>query len=434
MIFIFVIFCITIFLFFWFYMFSMDFFLVFNNNVLSYFKQSEIIHNQNFKLTDLYVKHYNQDNIWNNNWNCLNNWIIEDNDCNYLSLYWFISPNTQIDLWSYTIENDWSLDILITWNNTQWVDYRIIDITNWWEYNWTIYDLQSIKNLKSWSKLIVKLTNKNNNRNQYFIKLLNEDWFKKANITWNDIQISSLFNIKYWKNNILQNWVNSMTNFKQSMVAYFDMDLLTWDSIYDFSSNLNNLQCYSSWTLQNCSDFQDWPSLDEGVNWKWLKLDWIDDYVNAWPSSLLDFKSWNFSISFWIKPSELDTNQTIIRNWLIDSNYSWYKVWVITWWYLEFKVWDWSWAYLVNFNSINPIISDWNHVAISFNSLWESKIYINWTLDSIINFTPSIIPIENINNFIIWKGSVYEYFKWNIDELKLFNEEIDLKAVLSLYN
>lgn len=421
-------------MFFGFYMFSLDFFLTFNNNVLSYFKQSEIIFSQNNSLIKDYFDSYNQDNLWNNNWLCIDQWIIEDTDCNYLSLYWFIPPNTRLDLGTYVITVDTDIEFIISWENLDWVNYRIIDITNWWEYSGTIFNNQIVSNIKAGSNVIVKLINNNHNRNQFFIKPINQEGFKQV-VSENWVySISSSFNIKYWKNYVLQNWLLNNLNLKQEMITYYDMDSIIWDSFVDFSSYWNNLSCYNIWTLDSCSSFQNWPSIDEWVSWKWIDLDGIDDYLNAWASSVLDFWSGSFSISLRIKPFTLNNNQTIIRNWLNDANYNWYKISLITWWNLDLKVWDWSWSYLVDYLSNNQIWNSWTHVVFTYSTIWVSKLFLNWQLDNTFNFTNNNVSLNNISNLIIWKGNVLEFYKWGLDEIKLFNVDLNEKQVLRLYN
>ncbi|MEF2174917.1 MAG: LamG domain-containing protein [Candidatus Absconditabacteria bacterium] len=412
----------------------MDFFLVFNNDVLSYFKQSELIYTQNFQLTNDYVRYYNQDNIGNNNGLCIKEGIIEDNDCEYLGLYGFIPPNSQLDLGTYSIINNGSLFLSVTGNNEQGIDFRIIDVSNGGEYNGTVLDDQTINNLETGSIISIKLINKNNNRNQYFLKHSNQDGLKSINIDGTSSNISASYNLKYGKNQFLQNSINSIIRFKQDMVAYYEMDQLSGESIYDFSGNGNNLYCYSSGTLHNCNEFVDGPSLDEGVKGKWLSLNGIDDYINAGPSSILDFGTGSFSISFWVKPNGVENNQTIIWDGLIDPNYMGYKISIITGGYIDFKVGDSSGMYLVDHISSNTISNSWSHVVVTFNTSGESKIYFNGLLDSVFNFATYNSSISNINNLIIGRGPVYEYYNGGIDEVRLYDTEIDYKNILNLYN
>lgn len=304
MVFILVLIVITLIIFVGFYILSFSFLgWEFSNFYWNIF-QSQVIVSQNFKLVDDYKNYflinwswYNDltgniidDNHNDDNHFCRKNiWTwYKDDDCLYRSLYWFIPPNKQIDLWYFeNISGSW-LNIYFSWNINEDIIVSL-NYLNKWKRN--LYNFQKSGYIESEFKkdnINLKLKNKNNSRIQYFISLKNGEWFKELNINKSNYKREVSYNYNYFLNDkkLMYNDLLLSTGYNQKPINPFSWNLKIWD--------------FDIW-WSNCS------------------TTWINDISFSWKRIWNKNLTWNiyFEILSW-------TNKNLTGNslkWLSLSSY-----------------------------------------------------------------------------------------------------------------
>ena len=271
-----------------FYMISFNFMLGNFNSLYDDLFQSDVINRQNFELTEIYMKHYNQ---WWWNLYCyddLGNY--EDNDCKFRSSYGFIQPNQKIDTGFFSVIKAWELIVSLTWDVvTNWVKFSlknlntnktITDIVNT-NYTFPIDDLWDytleIENLWDWW-------------GQYFAYLSGSEWMKYMEIDNEWLaRVKQLYNITKGKDKLL----NSDIEYSSTLsVALWDLLNFLWlDPNFISKSSRVHFNAWGSnmlWVFVNTSNTYIWTweniyvnsgvdlrVCDKTMNWYyWNELKW----------------------------------------------------------------------------------------------------------------------------------------------------------------
>lgn len=193
---------------------------------------------------------------------------------------------------------------------------------------------------------------------------------------------------------------------------------LNWNS-NDSSWNSNN------WTDTNISY----------VTWKFWQSIFFDntwDYVTIADHSSLQFWTWNFTISFWIKLWTLCEYQKAFM--LLSKNYTWYEMYLYRWnnwtdtnlcWYIwgASNIWIWTFSFQTGiwYNCI--LIRNWTTCNSFVNTLVDTQVTNSASasnVGTVLNFwrrpwnTPNMTP-----NFIL-DEVIIENRAWSATEIKKY--------------
>lgn len=224
----------------------------------------------------------------------------------------------------------------------------------------------------------------------------------------------------------------------------------------DFSKNWNNWICHDWWTVVNCWQWR-WPQLSQ---WK-MFFDWVNDYIEV----KKNIYSNNMTILVKVRPVILDDK----RHWIL-----WYEAWednlrpfnlrlapnkITLNWGFHYDSQEASATSLANATStwkrcqdIKSYVYDKDadpnkdiefYLAYRRNPPYVS-LDVNWSpfvrRDCRVRSAtdPARPQVTTFNNFhtnfnIFWIWRVDNYFKWTIDEVRVYNRTLTDDEISSIY-
>jgi len=160
--------------------------------------------------------------------------------------------------------------------------------------------------------------------------------------------------------------------------------------LYHLNWNTNDsMPYYNQWT-------SNWTVIVTWKFWNARQKNTNTNFISFWTSPIVN-KS-NFSINYWVYPTDVTTDQTIIATDGLTSQGSFLIS--IT----NLQLWDWSWKII----SFTPNINSWNNIIITVQSWNVMRVYLNWT---------QVWSWVWIWNYTVTKSSfrIFERTDWSID-------------------
>ena len=236
---------------------------------------------------------------------------------------------------------------------------------------------------------------------------------------------STLFSNIYNRNKVLLN-NKDLAKLDDSLVAYWDMESMTWSYLKDLS------QYWNYWTLNGSLVvwWEDWK------NWKATYFDWIDDFIQITNPNLINDSMSYITISAWVRlDAELwskSTNYPIVKSWV--TNAYWFEFRINDWiepsnyvWKYQFITDNWSYTSVWSDEDTYPNDHSWTYLTAVLNGTnWT--IYMNWNFVSDMNSilqTPWSVFISNN-----WS----QKFHWIIDDIRIYNRALSENEVQALYS
>ncbi len=186
-----------------FYMISFNFMLGDFNSLYDDLFQSDVINRQNFDLTEIYMKHYNQ---WGWNLYCYDElWNYEDDDCKFRSSYWFIQPKQNINTGFFSVTKPGELVVFITGSIvTDGIKFTLKNLNSNKIYANIVNNNYSFPITDLWDYSL-EIENLWDNRGQYFAYLSGSEWMKymEINNEWL-AKVKQLYNITKGKKKLLR--------------------------------------------------------------------------------------------------------------------------------------------------------------------------------------------------------------------------------------
>lgn len=350
-------------------------------------------------------------------------YIIDGNKSQYNIIWYF--ENSSV-LWFNFVN---SVSASYTWwiINSVWNDL-------WMIYEWTIPLHEKYPN---WIILDIR-----NTPNIYTIR------FNSTNeVVWTWwILFANMYNRdRYLLNN------KNLAYLDDSLVWYWDMEstIMSWSLLMlkDFSKNWNNWECHNWATIVNC--WQDWPLIR---NWN-MDFDWVNDYIQINKNVYTD----KMTVLVKVKPTIFDS----ARHWFFWYQNPWTNLRPFNLWMApDFATWNWWFHYDsqdISATSLWEAWSNWKRCTANENYAYDKdakqnlefyvayrrnppfvNLNINWN-----NFidrdcrVPSWTQVQTFNNFhsanALWIGRIDNYFKWTIDEVRIYNRTLSDQEVDALY-
>lgn len=158
------------------------------------------------------------------------------------------------------------------------------------------------------------------------------------------------------------------------------------------------------------------------------EFDGINDYINIPHSPYLNIDK-ELTISVWVKPVAFPVSGSMML--LGKSNYSSNTNFLLRikpsgFIQFEFKT-------FAN-TSDNPLVlNEWNHIAVTSDSLGEKKVYVN---NIIASHTTAYSPFGLVTNPLTLGAAGYssEYFKGSLDEVRIYNSALSAVEIDKQYN
>ena len=257
-------------------------------------------------------------------------------------------------------------------------------------------------------------------------------------------RVSSAGTMSSWKFRVRREWSTWYTeywngsswivvNSAATNASGFGRLSINWWSIgSSWSVKYDNLVVHS-WTVVS-SKFDDSSSSNHDITTYWdayhkeaekkfwatsMYFDGVNDYLEIPDSTDWDFESGDFTIDWWIYPTQFSQHASIVSHWESE-----YKGWQLDYdnssWHLRFIASvDGSSPWDIDITSTTaPTLNTWNHVAVVRNwttvNLYLNGINISSDSSSDINIT-GISSVFKIGK-VTWAAA---YYKWYIDELRI---------------
>ena len=167
-----------------------------------------------------------------------------------------------------------------------------------------------------------------------------------------------------------------------------------------------------------------------------LNLDGVDDYVNCGNNDIYNLNISNtFTISCWIRPESLSTNQGIISKWGGDANSTPYDIMICSDGRIKISIANGTSSSAIYLPSSCFAIGEWRNIVATYDGstlrgyvdgIEEASSEIDYTLTS------------NKNSLFIGRSSLNYYFDGDIDKVKIYSavlgyNEIDSENPLSAF-
>ncbi len=218
-----------------------------------------------------------------------------------------------------------------------------------------------------------------------------------------------------------------------SLVGYWDMETLTWTLLKDLSKYHNDWTCYNWATPVTCWTAWSWPQI---VAWNWktwkaMNFDGVDDWVDLWNSSYLQFVN-NYTILFFLKiNTQQNTYFVPFSKWHTNSS------WMVFQWNISNPnsfVFAFPWIYGFNY-TYNNIVDNNNFLSIQKSSISWLKLWLNGVKikeNTSLNWN----IYTNTYNLSLWKDTINSgrNFNWIIDEVRIYNRALSDSEIRELYN
>ena len=371
---------------------------------------------------------------------------------------WLFWKNALRTVW---VSKNWSTDLLTqeyfdysVWNNLQ--EYQLVAYLEWDETMvsphlaspkgrgilWNSY--ANIWQMKSmWEDLWIVFSwwlelhkTPSNIWNDFDIREDNKEYTVKFS-EWDEITsswsllFSSIYN---HSKNLLKN--KELAKLDDSLVLYFDMETTTqsWWLIVlkDLSWYWNHWICMDwvdiSW---NCWDH--WPYFRKNDEWfNVMSFNWISDYVHV-PRSVSLWILDDFTLMWKQRMEEPKIYSKIIWKRSDDSNliFLWhdnnYPYWWVgkLWWSHEDRTITWK--------TLFPKWKTYSSSLVFTENNLKAKLFLNWALDveEIMNSYNNDID----SNFNIWQWYKLStnFFKWEIDEIRIYNRALSESEIKIFY-
>lgn len=332
-------------------------------------------------------------------------------------------------------------------NTTPWITPSVEQTVNAWEPFVNISDEKLFISKWDWTyfEVITEVE-----INQYTKELLSswEDWIITHPSDPNFNRIVQVYNWILDTNNSLDfdtidesNFIqenSNKTSFQDDKIqlkwepsplpySYWALNETSWTLASDSSPNNRN------WTLVNMENW-DW------IQWKiknWLEFGWVNEYVNFW--NIANFEANNtFSLECWFKANNITTNQTIISKF-DESNFMGYLIKFNQWDELEFLLSTSTWAYI--WFVVSEAFDDniWHHLVFTYDWTYLTsgiKVYVDWVSKNLTIYNDDISSGTMQTNvpFQIWAKNWEENFVGSLDEVVVYDTELNQTEVLYRYN
>lgn len=178
------------------------------------------------------------------------------------------------------------------------------------------------------------------------------------------------------------------------------------------------------------------PEFRQGVFAEAISFDGLDDYIETWSTAELNkyFNTMQGTISLWIKPNlskegyvfyyDSDNNDRLFLG-VAKDNWGW-----------KFK-YGFGDYYTFSFIEINVDGSQWYHVVFTWKGRYflHYNCYINGNLDRSDCDTDNWgFDFNGEGKFLIGKSNNNKFFKGLVDEMLIYDRDLETKEILNLYN
>lgn len=209
-----------------------------------------------------------------------------------------------------------------------------------------------------------------------------------------------------------------------------------WEYIGAWSGT-TKLLLHLNWNANDSSwNWNNWTAIN--VSWVggrlWsgaASLNWTSWYITIPDNASLDFWTWNFTVSFWLKLNNTNTWQYIINKWN--------NTWPNNWWIIQTDWSDWTKCTFYSFDWWASSLTSWTwffeankwiRYVFVRNSTWIF-MYKNWVL-----FSSNTSTARNMNNpfpLLIWQVQNWQWTNWTIDEVILENRWWTTQEIIKDY-
>ncbi|MBT5529039.1 MAG: PKD domain-containing protein [Cytophagia bacterium] len=149
-----------------------------------------------------------------------------------------------------------------------------------------------------------------------------------------------------------------------------------------------------------------------------------NDYIRV-PHALFLTPQNSYAASAWIYPTQSGGTQYILYKY--QSNlYKGYSLALIN----NKIAADFGGSYNPVYSNQNVNLNEWNHVVVSYNG-WNYEIYLN---NELVGSGIAANNFQSITPLFIGSRGTANYFKGNIDEVRIYNKSLDNVEINALYN
>lgn len=165
---------------------------------------------------------------------------------------------------------------------------------------------------------------------------------------------------------------------------------------------------------------------------KALLFDGTNDYISIADSAAL--KPSQITIAFWINLGQTSANRRIMQKGDLTGSWTINQGWSSIDNKIDFGIYDGSWENLHGNTALTG--STWYHVAITYDSSKQVKIYLNGVLDKSGTFTKSLpqVAVQMTMGTESATGFGTTYFQGTLDEVKIYNYALTQNEVKTEYN
>ena len=206
-----------------------------------------------------------------------------------------------------------------------------------------------------------------------------------------------------------------------SLVAYFDFETVTGNTLIDASGNGHN------GILMNA------PALNDGPEGDYISFDGVNQYVHFDYDADLDFTAADsFTLSLWAMPDTKGGWQMLAGNGR-ESGESWYGIYFNG---------TYSFARSTPYQSANigtrttDDIGRWQHLSASYDGVSKKvNVYLNGKLTSSVRANDAAMSMGGLYGFVLGCSgpSVGEYYKGAMDNVRVYNRCLADSEILNIY-
>ncbi len=227
---------------------------------------------------------------------------------------------------------------------------------------------------------------------------------------------------------VIGDWTDYTSVKLTKPVAHYKMNDSTSDTVVADSTGVNN-----GTALRNTDQMTVAGRINNSLN-----FNGVDDIVNCGSNSILDFGADNFSISAWIKYTDTGLRYAITGK-DNDSTFVGWELYIYNPGLVGF------WVGGEEGNCINPlsetkIVNDgeWHHL-VGIRRGQDADIYIDGVLSATGNASEcngGVVGSVNSSEELVigFSQQNNEYFPGSIDDVRIYNKELALKEILTIYN
>ena len=207
-----------------------------------------------------------------------------------------------------------------------------------------------------------------------------------------------------------------------SLVAFYDFEIVTNNTIVDASGGGHNGKLMNS------------PTINNGKAGNYITFDGTNQYVHFDYNAELDFNTdESFTLSMWVMPDTKSGWQMIVGNGRESAN---------NWYGLYFNGTTYSFARRNPYQSVNignrnvADIGVWQHISASYDA--ENKkvnVYLNGEQTNSVKANAAVMSVGGIYGFALGcsGATVGEYYKGAMDNVRVYNRCLNDSEIGQIY-